>query len=323
MSHAAEFNIIKKYFTPERCREDVVVGVGDDGAVLNTPEKKDLVMSVDTLVSGIHFPESTSAADIAYKTAAVNLSDMAAMGAEPAWALLSLTLPEVNETWLQAFSESLLHMLTSYNVQLVGGDTTHGPLSISLQITGFVEKGQSMQRNAAETGDLIFVSGTLGDAALGLAMLKDSSYLISEECLQRLNRPTPRVGLGVQASHYSRCAIDISDGLLADLGHILESSRCGATICKERLPLSAAFEAHYASGHKTLDWDLPLRGGDDYELCIVAKPAEETNLMKLAKSLGVQLSCIGTIVQGNAIRLIEADGTVNEVKATGYQHFAK
>lgn len=322
MSHATEFNIIKKYFTPDHFRDDVIVGVGDDAAILNAPEKKDLVMSVDTLVAGIHFPESTSATDIAYKTAAVNLSDMAAMGAEPAWAMLSLTLPEVNETWLQSFSESLQQVLNSYNVQLVGGDTTRGPLTVSLQLTGFVEKEQAMQRNAAEAGDLIFVSGTLGDAALGLLMINEG-HQVSDVCLQHLNRPVPRVALGMQAANYSRCAIDISDGLLADLGHILESSQCGATIHNEYIPLSSAFKAYYASSNTPLNWDFPLRGGDDYELCIVAKPEQKANLMKLADRLDVQLSCIGEIVQGNAIHLIDTDGSANKVVATGYQHFSK
>ncbi len=323
MSGAAEFDIIKKYFSQSRQRDDVYLGVGDDCALLQPPAGKQQVVTIDTLVSGVHFPEGlTSAADIAYKTAAVNLSDIAAMGAKPAWAMLALTLPQVDADWLQEFSTSLLKVLMDYGVQLVGGDTTQGPLAISLQLTGFVEPGQAMQRNQALPGDRIYVSGSLGDAALGLSMLKNhDAKNISSMCLQRLNRPMPRVELGLLAAECCRCAIDISDGLLADLGHIIQASQCGATIYTDRLPVSDAFMQYYTDKGQQPDYSYPLQGGDDYELCLTVNAAQEDRLIKCAEITGVRLSCIGSIDQQNGLRLVSSDGTVQTVEAKGFQHF--
>lgn len=321
MSDVAEFDVIRKYFTPVSLDNDVILGVGDDCAVLQAPADKQLVMTVDTLVSGVHFPVSTSAADIAHKTAAVNLSDLAAMGAKPAWAMLALTLPDIDEDWIQEFSSSLLNVLSVYGVKLIGGDTTQGPLTISLQLTGFVEPGLAMKRNAAEAGDLIFVSGTLGDAALGLAMLEQSDIEGFDNILHRLNRPTPRIELGLSLAEYCSCAIDISDGLLADLGHILEASQCGATIYIDSLPASEGFIQFYAKRDEAPECELMLRGGDDYELCFTINPAEEKNILRLADELGVKLSCIGRIEQNTGLQLIGADGKSQQVKAEGFQHF--
>ena len=213
----SEFDIIRQYFTLNEVRDDVVLGIGDDAAILTVPDNCQLVQSVDTLVAGVHFPTETSPEDIAYKALAVNLSDMAAMGAEPAWFTLAITLPNDDEKWLEAFSESLFNLARKYKVQLIGGDTTHGPLCISITINGFVPTGKALTRNTAQVTDKVYVSGTLGDAALALAawqgqcLLDDAS---SNYLNEKLNRPTPQVELGLILRKYASACIDISDGLL-------------------------------------------------------------------------------------------------------------
>ena len=245
MAAATEFSLIKKYFSYDVERDDVTLGVGDDCALLNPPLGKQLAVTVDTLVSGVHFPEETSPEDIAYKSLAVSLSDLAAMGAEPAWATLALTLPNSNEPWLDAFSTSFRETLKAYGVQLIGGDTTQGPLSITVQLTGFVDVNKAMRRDAAKSNDKIYVTGCLGDAALGLELLNAHDLpdqAIRESCVKQLNRPVPRVEFAQKLIEYCSCAIDISDGLLSDLGHILKASNCGATVYYDQLPTSKEFK---------------------------------------------------------------------------------
>ena len=260
----SEFDIISEYFkqlTPQR--PEVVLGIGDDCALVELPQGKQLAVTTDTLNVGIHFPERTDADDIGYKSLAVNLSDLAAMGAEPAWASLNLSLPASDTDWLRGFSQGFAELAREYNVQLIGGDTTRGPLSITVQLMGWVEPHQCLRRDAARPGDLIYVSGTLGDAALGIKALLGEAKDVPEHCIQRLLRPRPRVELGQALSSCSRCAIDISDGLIADLGHILERSQCGARIELERIPLSPAFSGFYGAD---IPWTDVLSFGDDYEL---------------------------------------------------------
>jgi thiamine-monophosphate kinase len=325
MTGTTEFSLIEKYFTYDAVREDVALGVGDDCALLNPPPSKQLAVTLDTLVAGVHFPESSSPEDIAYKSLAVSLSDLASMGAEPAWATLALTLPDSNESWLQKFSASFRQTLQAYNVQLIGGDTTQGPLSITVQLTGFVDVGKAMQRDAAQPGDRIYVTGCLGDAALGLSLLNAHDFpdvAIKNACIENLNRPVPRVEFAQKALEHCQCAIDISDGLVSDLGHILKASDCGAKVYYDLIPASTAF--HQCQTYlKELDYaKMLLAGGDDYELCLVASADNETALFSLAESMNVALTHIGDIDPSGELAVINKRGESIELNATGYEHFA-
>ena len=317
----SEFDIIRQYFILENTRADVVLGIGDDAAILNVPDNHDLIQSVDTLVAGVHFPVETSADDIAYKALAVNLSDMAAMGAEPAWFTLAITLPKDDEVWLKKFSESLSSIAKKYNVQLVGGDTTHGSLSISITINGFVAKGQALTRSNAQIGDKIFVSGTIGDAALALAawqgecLLTDSSI---EYLNRRLNRPTPQVELGLVLREYASACIDVSDGLLADLEHITTASNVGAKINFEDVPLSKEFHSNLTD--EALIIPLVLSGGDDYELCFTVPKDKQTEFNKTVIKHGFRVSCIGDIEPKNGVRCFLNNKEV-KIQELGFQHF--
>jgi len=320
-----EFSLIEKYFSYDEKRDDVVLGVGDDCALLSPPQGKQLAVTVDTLVSGIHFPESTSAEDIAYKSLAVSLSDLAAMGAEPAWATLALTLPNSSETWLKAFSKVFKKTLNDYGLQLIGGDTTQGPLSITVQLTGFVDPVKAMRRDAAKVGDKVYVTGHLGDAALGLNLLDVQELpdpTISKSTIKKLNHPVPRVEFAQKAVEYCDCAIDISDGLLSDLGHILKASACGAKIYFDQLPVSKAFQqcSVYLSD---LDYrKMLLAGGDDYELCLVSAAENEEALFAIAESMGLLLTHIGEIDASGELSVITSDGEVIELNSSGYEHFS-
>ena len=320
----SEFDIIRQFFTSSaisELRSDVVLGIGDDAAILDIAEGHHLVQSVDTLVSGVHFPIETSPEDIAYKALAVNLSDMAAMGAEPAWFTLAITLPDDNEKWLKAFSESLFSLAKKYNAQLVGGDTSNGPLCISITINGFVPKDKALTRSNAKITDKIYVSGTIGDAALALAswqgqcLLRDdtASYLN-----ERLNRPSPHVELGILLREYASSCIDISDGLVADLGHITENSHVGARINFEDIPLSKEFNLNLTD--EALIIPLVLSGGDDYELCFTIPVSKQAEFEKVVKENAIFVTCIGEIVTQSGIRCIK-DNKEIDIQNTGYQHF--
>ena len=261
-----EFSLIARYFDRVRSsRLDVELGIGDDCALLNIPEKQTLAISTDTLVAGNHFLPDIDPADLAYKALAVNLSDLAAMGADPAWLTLALTLPDVDEAWLESFSDSLFDLLNYYDMQLIGGDTTRGPLSMTLGIHGFVPMGRALTRSGAKPGDWIYVTGTPGDSAAGLAILqnrlqvadaKDADYLI-----KRHLRPSPRILQGQALRDLANSAIDLSDGLISDLGHIVKASDCGARIDLALLPFSDALSCH-VEPEQALRW--ALSGGEDY-----------------------------------------------------------
>lgn len=309
----SEFSLIEKYFSRQSYfREDVLLGIGDDAAVMQLAANEQLVVSTDTMVAGVHFPEQTPPFDIGYKLMAVNLSDLAAMGAEPRWASLALTLPESNNEWLEQFSAGLFDLAKQHSVQLIGGDTTCGALTLTLTLQGSIKSKQCLQRDTAQIGDAIFVSGQLGDAGLALQQLvaKDA---INPDCLARLNRPMPRVELGQSLLGVASAAIDISDGLLADLGHILTSSQLGAQIQLEALPLSTAVKTITDTG----DWSLPLNAGDDYELCFTVP---ESAISQLDEQY-CGLSRIGTIVEKQGIDGLMPDGTLQAIAVTGYQHF--
>ncbi len=316
----SEFELIARYFTRQGVqRQDVVLGIGDDCALLRVPDGVELAVTTDTMVCGVHFPENTDPEALGHKGLAVNLSDLAAMGAEPAWALLALTLPEADEAWLDAFTRGLRGMADRYNVQLVGGDTTRGPLSVTLQVLGFVPKGKSLRRDAAQSGDLIYVTGTLGDAGLGLRIVQGRTSVPAQEAdylVERLERPWPRVEAGLALRGVAHAAIDVSDGLIADLGHILDASAVGAVVQVERLPLSPAFRAMAGD-----DWDMALSSGDDYELCFTVPPARKDSVEAVARDLGVPCTCIGVIDRQSGLRLVRDDGAAFVPAGHGYEHF--
>jgi len=312
----SEFDIIARFFTRQGAyRDDVVLGVGDDAALLKVPKDRQLVLAVDTLVAGRHFPEDTAAFDIGWKALAVNLSDFAAMGATPAWATLSLTMPAVDKDWLQAFADGFYSLAEQYQVALVGGDTTRGPLSVSVQLQGYIEPGKVLRRDAAKPGQALFVSGTLGDAACALHQLQSGA--VDAFVFERLNRPEPRVALGQLLGGVAAAAIDVSDGLLADLGHILEASRCGATLYPERLPASSALQNLPAG--EVLEYQC--NGGDDYELCFSVAPERRAQLDALLQQQGLSVAEIGVIDAQPGLRCKLPDGRIITPAIHGFDHF--
>jgi thiamine-monophosphate kinase len=315
----SEFSLIEQYFQRRAAsRADVSLGIGDDAALLSVPEGQELVVTVDTLVAGVHFPLDTAAADIGYKALAVNLSDLAAMGATPAWVTLALTLPAADPDWLQGFAAGFFALADHYQVQLVGGDTTHGPLAITVQAMGCVPRGQALRRDGARPGDLVLVTGTLGDAALALRGLDD----VPVELRQRLDRPAPRVAAGLALRGLASSAIDVSDGLLADLGHILAASGVGAELAVDRLPRSAEF-VQRVGGPGQADWyRLPLSGGDDYELCLTLPPERLETLRPRLAVLPLAVTPVGRITAGGALHCHHEDGRPYQPDRTGYDHFA-
>lgn len=319
-----EFEVINKYFSFPANGNDVELSVGDDCAVVSLSgiHHQKLLITTDTLVSGVHFPVETSPRDIAYKSLMVNLSDLAAMGATPKWVTLSITLPEIDEAWLSAFSEEFNSVLAEHKVSLIGGDTTRGALSITIQAMGSCEN-RVMRRNQARPGNLIYVTGKLGDAAIGLtAILKHIDDKKLQPCIDRLNRPVTRVQFARALSEYSSCAIDISDGLLADLQHVLTASKVGAVIRLPEIPLSDA--AHFYFKHylnDQLDWPLILAGGDDFELCFTISDTHQEAVHSLAESHDVALSCIGRITQDEELVILDESGQSLQFEHTGYQHF--
>jgi thiamine-monophosphate kinase len=292
----------------------VKLGIGDDAAVLEVPAGWHLVAATDTLNAGVHFPVDTSPFDIGYKCLAVNLSDMAAMGAIPRWALLSLSLPGAEPEWVHRFSQGFMSLAQSYDVTLVGGDTTSGPMSISLTALGIIEAGMQLTRGGAKPGDLVVVSGTTGGAAHVLDMLRAGKHDIDR---QVLDRPQPRVSLGRALTGHANACIDISDGLLADLGHVLEASACGARLDIDNLPqneMLAGLDEDQKRRHQ-------LTGGDDYELLFTLPPRYAGWLVDLSRELGLQLSIIGEIEKGEGIRCLTKDGTAYHAPVTGFEHF--
>ncbi len=319
----SEFDIIKKFFTFADTRDDVLIAGGDDCASVVVPPDKQLLITTDTLISGVHFPAETSAEDIAYKAIMVNLSDLAAMGATPAWLTLAISLPEIDESWLQKFSATLAGLLKRFNISLIGGDTTKGALSITMQAMGLCDKNKLMRRDQAKTGDKIYVTGDLGDAAIGLHVLLnkiDDKQL--QVCIERLNRPQARVEFAQQLVFYSACAIDISDGLVADLNHIVNASACGAQVFLSRIPISSSaayYFEKYNSGE--IDWSMLLTRGDDYELCFTISEDKESDVVKLAHRFDLKISCIGEITKSTAVSFLNAENKPQNFTDTGFKHF--
>jgi len=314
----------------DRCavaREDVRLGIGDDAALLAMPAGHILAVSTDTLVAGVHFPKSTRAFDIGWKSLAVNLSDLAAMGATPAWATLALTLPDADAQWVGQFADGFAALAGEFKLALVGGDTTQGPLSITVTVHGFVPDGAALLRSGARVGDGVYVTGTLGDAAAGLRCLEQgegaaagSRSTPSMSCatlIERLDRPTPRVAQGLALRGRASACIDISDGLIADLGHICAASGVGAEIDVDSLPTSSALLGLCDAATRQA---LQLAGGDDYELCFTAGDADAPLLGDLARS-GCGATRIGRIVAGSGVSTRDASGNPVVVTRTGWRHF--
>jgi thiamine-monophosphate kinase len=300
-------------------RDDVRLGIGDDAAVLAVPAGQELVVAIDTMVEGVHFPIGTSAADIGWKSLAVNLSDLAAMGATPAWALLAMTLPKGDPDFVDGFAQGFAQLAQSYRLALVGGDTTRGALTISVAVHGFVPPDKVLTRAGAKPGDSIFVTGTLGDAAGGLQLLKRSDNdARSAFLIERLNRPTPRIAAGLALRGYATACIDISDGLLADLGHICTTSHVGAQIDAALLPRSCALLDLFDD---TTSRDFALSGGDDYELCFTVPLQHVAAVQSDLAQMGCGATKIGRIVEGSDVSVRGADGQLLELQHRGWNHF--
>jgi thiamine-monophosphate kinase len=311
-----EFEIIERYFH-RAAPEDVVIGIGDDAAIIDVEGL--LAVAVDTLVESVHFPAGLPANDIGYRALAVNLSDFAAMGAQPRWCTLALTLPDADPAWLQGFAEGLFGLAGRFGVSLVGGDLTRGPLTVSLQLLGCLPPGRrALTRAGGHVGDDIYVTGTLGDSAAGLALLQQPSEGAGQQALkERFLRPKPRVAEGLALSPLASAAIDVSDGLVADLGHLCAASGCGAEVDVEQLPLSAELSSLFP---RTVAEAYALGGGDDYELCFTASPAQAAPIDAAMSALGCPARRIGSLVQGSAVRCLR-DGELVEPRASGYRHF--
>ena len=315
----SEFELIRACFSSlGAVRADVVLGVGDDCALLSVPHGRQLAVSIDTLASGVHFLPDCDPEAIGHKCLAVGLSDLAAMGASPAWATLAITLPtkllSESPDWLPAFARGFGRLALAHGVSLVGGDTTSGPLSITVQVHGFVAPAAAVRRAGARPGDLICVSGTLGDAGLALRELL-AGRVPAPTLRARLERPMPRVALGLALSGLASAMIDCSDGLAADLGHVLTASAVAGEIDLAALPLSDAVATHG-------DWGLPLAAGDDYELCFCVPPDRLDRLAGIGEQCGCRLTVIGRVMAGAGLVCLAPDGAPLALARTGFDHFA-
>ncbi len=318
----SEFELIDRYFRRPALREDVLLGIGDDAALVQPPAGSELALSVDTLLEGVHFPAATGPVAIGHKALAVNLSDLGAMGADPAWATLALSLPQPDEAWLEGFCTGWFALAQSHRVELIGGDTTRGPLGITVQVVGTVPQGQALRRSGARPGDRIYVTGTLGDAAVALEALSGRLPLGEpgeRACRRRLEFPEPRIGAGVALRGLGTAAIDISDGLLADLGHLLQASGGGARVELEDLPLSATVAGLVRDGR--IDPALPLQGGDDYELLFTVPEQAEAELRRRWRTQRCRLSRIGRIESQTGLRLYRHGIPQAVPPRGGYEHF--
>jgi thiamine-monophosphate kinase len=308
-----EFDLIARIRARAALRGDVVLGIGDDCALLAPPPGMQLAVTMDTLNAGVHFPPETAPADIGWKALAVSLSDLAAMGADPAWCTLSLSLPEASEDFIDGFSDGFLSLAQQHDVALIGGDTTRGPLSISVTAHGLIEPDSALRRAGAQVGDAIWVSGTLGDAAGALRQWQQGGVM-PPTLRDRLDRPTPRVALGRALRGVASSCIDISDGLLADLSHICRASGVAAQLDAQALPSSEALRQAFDTATRLA---LQASGGDDYELCFTAPAAQRDVIHALSQTLNLPLTHIGEIVTGTGVCCEGVD-----VAAAGYQHFA-
>jgi thiamine-monophosphate kinase len=319
----SEFELINRFFSRSgETRTDVVLGVGDDAAVLECPPGAQLIAAIDSLVEAVHFPPGSPPRSIGHRALAVNLSDLAAMGAEPAWALLALALPAADEAWLGEFSAGLDALARQHGVALVGGDTTGGALCVTVQVLGFVPRGAALTRSGGRPGDAVFVSGTTGDAAAGL--LLEQSRLALSDALQaqwlrdRFRYPTPRVSLGRALRGLASACIDVSDGLLADCGRLAHASGCGVDLDYAALPLSGALQAAVGAARAH---ELALTGGEDYELCFCVPPAKLGAFAQRCPAAEFGWTCIGALSGQPGARVLRGE-SVMQVSPRGFDHFA-
>lgn len=323
-----EFDLIARICARASVRDDVALGIGDDAALLAPRVGERLAVATDTLNAGVHFPHDTAAADLGWKALAVNLSDLAAMAAEPAWCTLSLSLPTPDPAWLDAFLDGFLDLAGRHGVSLVGGDTTRGPLSVCVTVHGFVPADMALRRDAARQGDDLWITGTPGDAAAALALLGHLpagpeplpvAGVGVDHCLRaRLDRPTPRIAAGLALRGLAHAAIDVSDGLLADLGHVLRASGVGAEIDIARVPCSPALAALFDGPAR---WRLQLAGGDDYELLFSAPPQRRQAIAAALAAAGTSATVIGRMVAGSGVAVRDPQGQPWAPPHRGYEHF--
>jgi thiamine-monophosphate kinase len=321
---AGEFDLISRFF--QNCgpqRSDVILGIGDDAAVVSVPSDSNLAITTDTLVEGTHFPSGITPHALGYRALAVNLSDLAAMGAVPVWASLSLSMPAAAAEWVENFAQGFFSLAERHNVMLIGGDTVRGPLAVTVTVHGYVAANAFVRRDGAAPGDAVYVTGTLGDAHIGLGVA-DSSFAATDSSeegrrflLERFLYPTPRVCEGIQLAGLASAMIDVSDGLVADLGHVVEASGVGAEIDINRLPLSAALAASVSSEQALT---AALAGGDDYELCFTLPPEYEENVSALATELDCPITRIGELVATPGTRWRDGDKDY-QVPDIGFRHF--
>ena len=310
-------------------RDDVALGIGDDAALTRVAPGRQLVACTDTLVAGVHFPLDAAPEDVGWKSLAVNLSDLAAMGAVPAWALLALTLPDADARFVESFAAGFAALARAHDVALIGGDTTQGPLSITVTALGTVPAGEALTRAGARVGDAVFVTGTLGDAAGALRLLQAAGNgeqpaegrRPSEAALSsRLNRPEPRMAAGLALRGIASACIDVSDGLLADLGHVCAASGAGAELDVAALPLSSVLTTAFDAATCR---ELALAGGDDYELCFTVAGAREAGMQAALARKGCGATRIGRIVAGSGVRVLDGHGNEVATPQSGWEHFSR
>lgn len=307
----AEFDLIRRYFACHQpVNPDVELGIGDDCALLNLPVGQQLAVTTDTMVEGVHFLANVDPEALGHKLLAVNLSDLAAMGAKPFAVTLSLSLPKIDHSWLEAFSRGFMQLAHCHAVDLVGGDTTSGSLTLTVQAMGFIPQSQALLRSAAQPGDLIYLSGEIGDAGLGLKIRLNQHQQEDPGALLALERPQPQVATGLALRGVAHACIDISDGLLADLGHILERSGVGACLDWDALPLSSAVSRYI---EMTGDWQMPLIAGDDYQLCFTVSADQQHRVPEHCVR-------IGQIEADTGLRIFKS-GCLQTIEGTGYEHF--
>ncbi|NOT86265.1 MAG: thiamine-phosphate kinase [Methylococcaceae bacterium] len=310
----SEFGLIERYFKQQTVNNPTTrLGIGDDCALLSIPAGVELALTTDTMVENIHFLANANPEWLGHKLLAVNLSDLASMGAKPLSVLLALTLPSVDEQWLSRFAQGFLNLARRYNVDLIGGDTTAGALTLTVQALGLVPANTAMKRSTAQIGDLVCMTGLLGEAGLGLKIAQGHyTCADGEAALARLHRPEPQIAAGLALREFASACIDISDGLAADLGHIAAQSGVGACLEWACLPLSPQVKHYIAT---TGDWQMPLGAGDDYELCFTISPAK-------LKSLAIPYTQIGIIDQGDGVRITQS-GSTQPLSRQGYEHFSQ
>ena len=314
-----EFDLIRRFFSKRPMRQaGTSLGIGDDCALIQLSEGYELALSVDTLVSGTHFFPNVDPESLGHKALAVNLSDLAAMGASPKWVTLALTLPETDEIWLEAFSQGFFALADRFEVDLIGGDTTRGPLSITIQVMGEIPKGLELRRSGASAGDIIYVSGPLGSAGLGLKIRQGLNSYEDDDCLRALERPEPKIILGTLLRGFASAAIDVSDGLISDLGHILEASHVGARIDFNHLPLSKGVHKYIQATH---DYEMPITAGDDYELCFTVPQAARDNLERWLAQNNLNAFAIGEIQATLGIEIYHQNERLHTTQR-GYEHFS-